>query len=141
VVIRRIREDSEHLGHLPVPRPSLSREVGSRPLQHQREEVLACWRTAWRIALGNLRRPTPGSGFVANYIDPAFNSNLFLWDSCFIAMFGRYGRRVFDVQRTLDNLYAEQHPDGFICRQIVEHDGSDAFDRFDPSATGPNLLA
>jgi len=37
------------------------------------------------------------------------------------------GSRAFDFQRTLDNLYAKQHPDGFICREIVEADGSDLF--------------
>lgn len=100
----------------------------------------ACWEKTWRIALGNLRRPGPATGFVSSFIDPAFNGNLFMWDSAFILMFARYGRRVFDFQKTLDNFYARQHSDGFICREIQESDGADAFDRFDPDATGPNLL-
>jgi hypothetical protein len=50
------------------------------------------------------------------------------------------GSRAFDFQRTLDNLYAKQHPDGFICREIVEADGSDLFYRHDPPSTGPNVL-
>jgi hypothetical protein len=95
----------------------------------------------WEIAFRNLHNPTPENGFVSPYIDTAFNGNLFMWDSAFILMFCRYGRRAFDFQRTLDNLYAKQHADGFICREIRESDGSDCFTRFDPPATGPDTLA
>jgi glycogen debranching enzyme len=66
---------------------------------------------------------------------------MFMWDSAFIVLFARYGSRAFDFQRTLDNLYAKQHADGFICREIFEGDGSDRFERHNPSATGPNVLA
>ena len=85
-------------------------------------------------------RPEPASGFVANFIDPAFNDCLFMWDSCFMVMFGRYGARAFPFVRTLDNLYAKQHPDGFICREIGRADGADRFFRYDPDSTGPNVL-
>ncbi len=102
--------------------------------------AIACYWKAWELAFKNLRQPTPENGFVANYIDTAFNGHLFMWDSAFILLFGRYGRRAFDFQHTLDNLYAKQHPDGFICREIDEQDGSDAFERFDPSSTGPNIM-
>jgi hypothetical protein len=63
-----------------------------------------------------------------------------MWDSAFILLFARYGSRAFDFQRTLDNLYCKQHPDGFISREIRESDGSDCFHRFDPSGTGPNVM-
>ena len=36
----------------------------------------------------------------------------------FMTLFGRYGERAFTFMRTLDNFYAKQHPDGFICREI-----------------------
>jgi hypothetical protein len=36
-----------------------------------------------------------------------------MWDSAFILLFARYGSRAFDFQRTLDNFYAKQHPDGY----------------------------
>ena len=81
------------------------------------------------------------SGFVARFIDPAFNDCIFLWDSCFMTLFGRYGARAFPFIRTLDNFYAKQHPDGFICREIGRAQGDDRFPRFDPSSTGPNVLA
>lgn len=118
----------------------------SRPLLPQvhwpaHSTAIDCYWKAWELAFAHLRRPTPQNGFVANYIDTAFNDHLFLWDSVFILMFGRYGRAAFDFQRTLDNLYAKQHKDGFICRQIRESDGQDHFHRHDPSSTGPNVFA
>ncbi len=115
-------------------------EMLPRPFWEGREDVLACYRGAWELAFGNLRRPEPGSGFVASFIDTAFNDCLFMWDSAFILLFARYGRRVFDFQRTLDNLYASQHPDGFICREISTFDGRDSFERFDAASTGPNVM-
>ncbi|MGI4792466.1 MAG: MGH1-like glycoside hydrolase domain-containing protein [Janthinobacterium lividum] len=103
-------------------------------------EISAYWR-AWELAWENLRQPTTENGFVANYIDTAFNGHLFLWDSVFILLFGRYGHSAFDFQRTLDNFYVKQHPDGFICREIDEADGTDCFARNDPASTGPNVFA
>ena len=94
---------------------------------------------AWQIAIGNIKAPEPGSGFVSSYLDVAYNGNIFMWDSAFMMMFARYGTRFFPFQRTLDNFYAKQHPDGFICREI-KADGADCFERYDPTSTGPNLL-
>lgn len=104
---------------------------------HERE-VEMYWH-AWRIAVGNIRQPAEGSGFVSPYLDIAYNGNIFMWDASFMMMFARYGYRFFPFQRTLDNFYAKQHPDGFICREI-RADGSDCFERYDPTSTGPDLL-
>lgn len=104
------------------------------------DDALACYWKTWELAFRNVRRPTPDNGFVANYIDTAFNDNLFMWDSAFILLFCRYGARAFNFQRTLDNMYCKQHPDGFICREIREANGMDAWGKFDPSATGPAIM-
>ena len=103
--------------------------------------AIACTTKAWKLAFANLRRPEAASGFVARFIDPAFNDCIFMWDSCFMTLFGRYGARAFPFVRTLDNFYAKQHPDGFICREIGRALGDDRFPRFDPSSTGPNVMA
>lgn len=102
------------------------------------KEIKMYWK-AWEIGIGNIKAPEKGSGFVSSYIDTAYNGNIFMWDSAFITMFTRYGTRFFPFQRTLDNFYAKQHPDGFICREI-KSDGADCFERYDPTSTGPNLL-
>ncbi len=98
------------------------------------------WR-AWEVAWSNLRRPKPGSGLIANYMDAALNGHLFMWDSCFMAQFGIYGRRVFNFTNMLDNFYARQHDSGFICRELDDTDGHDYFYPYDPNSTGPNIMA
>lgn len=88
------------------------------PIWDGHDDYIRCYRKAWQLAFGNLRQPEPGSGFVSNYIDTAFNDCLFMWDSAFILMFGKYANHIFPFQNTLDNLYAHQHRDGYICREI-----------------------
>ena len=95
-----------------------SRHLLPKPFWAGHEDVIACHDKAWQIAFGNLRKPVKESGFKSAFIDTAFNGMLFMWDSVFILMFGRYGSRAFNFQKTLDNMYARQHQDGYICRQL-----------------------
>lgn len=118
-----------------------SRDLLPEPWWDGHASAIDCYWRAWQLAFANLREPTPESGFVANYIDTAFNDCIFMWDTCFILMFGRYGSRAFDFMGTLDNFYAKQHPDGFICREIGQPLGDDRFLRFDPTSTGPPIMA
>lgn len=104
------------------------------------QDAMDCYWKAWELAFRNLRQPTQGSPLIANFIDTAFNDATFMWDSAFMSMFGRYGHRAFNFQRTLDNFYSRQHLDGYICRQIAVKDGKDAFESGDVSSTGPNIL-
>ena len=126
--------------HAPLPTFKQAQHLLPQPFWQGHASVIECYWKTWEIAFQNLKRPTRKNGFVSNYIDTAFNDCLFMWDSAFIVMFASYGRRVFNFQRTLDNLYAKQHPDGFICREIRESTGEDQFERFDPASTGPNIL-
>jgi glycogen debranching enzyme len=122
--------------------PSFEESKGVLPDPHWdgHDSAIQCYWKTWQFAFSNLRKLAPESGFVANYIDTAFNDCIFMWDSCFILMFGRYGTRAFDFLRTLDNFYAKQHKDGFICREIGQKLGDDRFSRFDPTSTGPGLM-
>lgn len=110
-----------------------------RPVWAGRDDVQACWDTTWELARAHWH-PASG-GLRAPAIDAAFSgSDLFLWDSAFLTLFSRYGRAAFDTTRTLDNFYAAQQSDGFICRTLSS--GSmERWERFDPSSTGPNVLA
>ena len=127
--------------HADLPSFSQAREALPDPFWAGHLAVSDCYWRAWELAFSNLKQPTLENGFAANYCDTAFNGNLFMWDSSFITCFGVYGRRAFNFQSTLDTFYRKQHPDGFICREISETDGQDTFPRFDPSSTGPNVLA
>ena len=116
-----------------------ARDILPKPIWRGHEKELEMYWKAWEIATGNICPPQPGSGFVSSYLDTAYNGNIFMWDSSFILMFARYGTAFFPFQNTLDNFYAKQHPDGFICREI-KADGADCFERYDPVSTGPNLM-
>ncbi len=125
-----------------IPLPTYE-EIADRlpkPIFEGHEDYIECYNTAWKIAFSNLSHPYDGSGFVSDFIDTAFNGCLFMWDSSFIMMFTKYAEHIFPFQKTLDNFYALQHRDGFICREINEKTGKDRFTRFDISSTGPNIL-
>jgi len=123
-----------------LPVFGLAKDLLPAPHWKGRERVIACYWKAWEIAFRNLRQPPPQSPLIANFIDTAFNHCTFMWDSSFMTMFGRYGSRAFNFQRTLDNFYSRQHTDGYICREIAIQDGFERFERFDPSSTGPNVM-
>lgn len=124
----------------PLPTYEEEKDRLPRPVWDGREDVLSCYDKTWKLAFGNLCRPTPGSSFVSNFIDTAFNGCIFMWDSSFILMFGKYAARSFDFQGTLNNFYSHQYPDGYMCREIEEETGRDHFTRFDPAATGPEVM-
>lgn len=111
-----------------------------RPIWEGHDNVIACHDFAWKTAFRNLRKAKGEAGFVSDFIDTAFNGYLFMWDSSFIVMFGKYGERAFNFQKTLDNFYSHQHKDGFICREICEDEDGEQFTRDDPVSTGPNIL-
>lgn len=111
-----------------------------QPFWEDHDEVVRCYWKTWEIAFSNLKQVSRTNGFVAPYIDPAFNDNIFMWDCSFMTMFGKYGTRTFNFQGTLDNFYSKQHSDGFICREIRGADGTDVFAKFDVSSTGPNIM-
>ncbi len=125
----------------PLPTYEAERDKLPRPVWDGHADALRCYDKTWKLAFSNLCRPTPETGFVSNFIDTAFNGCIFMWDSSFILMFGKYGARSFDFQATLDNFYSHQYRDGYICREIEEETGRDHFTRFDPAATGPDILA
>ena len=123
--------------YVTLPTFAEAKEILPKPIWAGHDEEINMYWRAWEIGVGNLRNPQPGSGFIMPYIDTAYNGNIFMWDSSFILMFARYGARFFPFQNTLDNFYAKQHPDGFICREI-KADGADCFERYDPVSTGPS---
>jgi len=125
----------------PPPSWETSRPLLPKPFWEGHDDTIACYWRVWELVWRNLRAPQPDTGFIAPFIDTAFNGCLFMWDSVFILEYGRYARRAFDFQRTLDNFYGRQHKDGFICREINWSTGQERYHRFDPVSTGPNVLA
>lgn len=124
----------------PLPTFEDNKDKLPRPVWDNHDDYLNCYWRVWELAFGNLGTPIEGTGFVSNFIDTAFNGCIFMWDSSFILMFGKYADRLFKFQNTLDNFYSHQHKDGFISRQIDEATGGEYFTRLDPTSTGPNIM-
>ena len=80
---------------------------------------------AWELASRNFHEPAPGSGFVSQFIDAAFNDNIFLWDTAFMTMFCNVASPLVPGIVSLDNFYIKQHSTGEICREIQRKSGLD----------------
>jgi len=98
----------------------------------------------WELAFDHLRQPAPGTPFVSNYVDEAFNNNIYQWDTIFMVMFWRYAHHIFPAAQSFDNFYCRQHNDGFICREIWETGelaGQDHHLKTSPQAINPPLFS
>jgi hypothetical protein len=95
------------------------------PIYDDNPVLVRLYWKAWELAFHNFYEPAPQSGFVSQFIDAAFNKNIYLWDSCFMTMFCNYAYPLVPGISTLDNFYAKQHEDGEICREIVRDKGID----------------
>ena len=98
-------------------------------------------RRAGEILYEKLRLPEPDSGYAAPLLYTEFADSIFMWGNCFNTMYGILCGDAFPFITLLDNFYAKQHPDGFICRQLDIHTGEDRFEKFDVSSTGPDIFA
>ena len=126
--------------HEPLPAFADARELLPRPILETNPGWLEMYWKCWELAWQHLREPQPGSGLVSNYLDAAFNGNIFQWDTIFMVMFARYGHRAFPAIQSLDNFYARQHTNGFICREILR-DGSDFYCAGPVNAINPPLFS
>jgi glycogen debranching enzyme len=120
----------------PRPRPvfATTRDRLPFPIFDEDPNFVKCYWKAWELAFRNFHEPAPGSGFVAPFIDAAFNQNIFLWDTCFMTMFCNYAHPSVPGICSLDNFYAKQHEDGEICREIDRTTGRD----FEPWVNAKN---
>lgn len=109
----------------PLPSFAATREKLPSPILDEDPAHGACYWKAWEIAFRNFHEPAAGSGYVSQFIDAAFNQNIFLWDTCFLTMFCNVGHPHVPGIGSLDNFYAKQHADGEICREIDRASGKD----------------
>ena len=109
----------------PLPTYSTAKPELPQPIVDDHPEWVRLYWKAWELAFEHLKQPDPGSGFVSNFIDPAFNANTFQWDTCFMLQYAHYAEPVFHAIGSLDNFYAKEHDDGYICREIVRSTGKD----------------
>ncbi len=109
----------------PLPRFAEMRDQLPAPILDEKPSYIAMYWKAWELAFKNFHEPQAGSGFVSQFIDAAFNENIFQWDTCFMTMFCNVAHPLAPGIASLDNFYAKQHADGEICREICRATGTD----------------
>lgn len=112
----------------PLPVFEHSRSLLPSPIYDENPVWVETYWKAWELAFRNFHNPSPGSGYVSQFIDAAFNKNIFLWDTAFMTMFCSIGHGLVPGIASLDNFYVKQHETGEICREIDRVTGRD----FDP---------
>lgn len=95
-------------------------------------EWVELYRMAWETAMGNIvENPNPKWGTQVACM-PGIPI-CWVWDSCFIALYSRYGNGTLPALRNLDSLYAHQRDDGFIAMAYQMTDGEPAYgERINP---------
>jgi glycogen debranching enzyme len=113
--------------YLDIPLLTFDEACGKlpEPIFERRPDYIDCYWRTWEIAYRNLHKPTEESGFVSNFIDAAFNNNIFMWDTAFITMFCSLADPYIPGIRSLDNFYCKQFDDGEIPREMVRETGKD----------------
>jgi hypothetical protein len=117
-----VRASSPHDWNVPV---ELQQEMYSRALA---------------LAKRNIRGGENEPVFKRPYVDAAFNGDIFLWDTCFIACYAKYHMAELPIANALDNFYALQETDGYICRQYTR-EGQPMWPKSHPVSINPPLLA
>lgn len=117
------------------------RNMFPQPVLSEHPDWIDLYWKAWEIASSKVQYGTETNGFVEEYLDEGFNSNIFQWDTCFMMFFAKYCNGVFPTIVSLDNFYRKQHANGAICREIRESDGSDYWATSSKQFTNPPLFA
>ena len=97
--------------YTPVPLPTFekTRPLLPSPVYDANPGYVAMYWKTWELAFRNFHEPKPGSGFVSQFIDAAFNQCTFRWDSYFIqTQFKQQSRD--PTSRTNQNLDSFQSP-------------------------------
>ncbi|HTY38279.1 MAG TPA: trehalase family glycosidase [Bacteroidota bacterium] len=109
----------------PLPTFAATRALLPSPIDDEDTLLVRLYWKAWELAFRNFHEPAPSSGFVSQFIDAAFNDNIFLWDTAFMTMFCNVAAPIVPGISSLDNFYIKQHPTGEICREIQRSTGLD----------------
>jgi hypothetical protein len=108
----------------PLPKYATTRDRLPSPIYDENTNWVAMYWKCWELAFRNFHEPARGSGYVSQFIDAAFNQNIFQWDTCFLTMFCNYAHPLVPGIGSLDNFYRKQYPDGEIAREIDRTTGA-----------------
>ena len=130
-------------GYTPEALPTFESARGLLPvpIADDHPEYIRMYWKAWELAFRGLKQPLAGSPFVSNYVDEGFSDCVFQWDTIFMLLFMRYAHAAFPAIASLDNFYARQYENGYICRQLRETDGEDRIFKERADTINPPLFA
>lgn len=98
-----------------------------RPILSNSKDFIDCYWYAVKLAYKNIHKPNIESGFVSDFVDAAFNEDIFMWDTAFITMFCNLLHNFIPGISSLDNFYCKQFDDGEIPRELVRETGKDFY--------------
>lgn len=97
--------------------------------------------SGWEYLWSRFRFPLDESSLVAAFTLPKPGGNIEMSTATLVTQLSGYIPGSFSLIDFLDNFYAVQHDDGFICRELDSETGADLLYPFEPNSTGPNLLS
>jgi hypothetical protein len=109
----------------PLPKYDETKNLLPAPIYEENPLLIETYWKAWEMAFRNFNEPENGSGYVSQFLDCAFNANIFLWDMSFQTMFLNVAHPLVPGISSLDNFYIKQHSTGEICREINRTTGVD----------------
>ena len=95
---------------------------------------------ALAIAKAKVRGGPGNAAYPKPFVDAAFSPHIFAWDTCFIAAYAKYHMGELPIANALDNFYARQDADGFICREY-DAEGRPFWPKDHPVSINPPLFA
>ena len=102
-----------------------------QPVLSDHPEWVDLYHFAWRLAAQHIR-VSMGRRHMDAAWDPDRNYQ-WVWDTCFMALFCRYGAGMYPGAEGLDNFYALQRDDGYISMTYDLNTGEEAWpDRINP---------
>lgn len=106
-----------------------------QPVLGAHPEWVELYNQAWRLAAKHIRESRG-----RHYMDCAWNPNKnyqWVWDTCLISMYCRYGAGQYPGIQSLDNFYELQREDGYISMTYDLDTGEEPW----PNRINPPLLA
>lgn len=97
------------------------------PILSNGKEFIDCYWCAVKLLYKNTHRPNENSGFVSDFVDAAFNEDIFMWDTAFMTMFCNLFHKFIPGISSLDNFYCKQFEDGEIPREMIRETGKDYY--------------
>lgn len=107
---------------VPPPTFEQAKDRLPRPVWDGHQDAIDMYWYAWSVLFKVWLYPPGGEGHFAVSNNLGFPTwagwgSTMVWDSAFILQFARYGHWAYPTITGIDNCYARQHENGFICRE------------------------